>query len=225
MFWKRKQEAVNEYLPIAFVAVEQTLDQIRTAVERVGEHRVRRITDLNGLVAGYALGIATAEIAPSHEPSWEDLQTNIRLAQAVQIGFDNEKQNPRVVEQLEFESLGFILGAACGLQESVNRYHNPHYWKAAGGKFELLAWIIEAVSFQELAWDVNTRMRLYERGVRLDEGLVQSALAHLISRVRPRLATIRLGLQATTEDIRDYTKSNRRGSARGATTMDATLSH
>lgn len=168
---------------VAVVAVEKQYGELKEKV-RKNERLAAGISSLrntNGLVSGYALGLASVELAKSNQMK-SSLEKS--LADAIQSEFENYDKNIHIYKHYEANSYAFQLGVAAGGQEATNKYYNHYYWNKNADKYCFLSNFLTALTslpwFEEM-YAVSVWKTLDEDyGMHVELELISSALKEML---------------------------------------------
>ncbi len=139
MVWPFKKRVDSTALKVAASnAVRAVMDQVQTVRETLSSESatsVDNLRNINGLISGYALGVASADLLRVGAMSEHAEEP---LANAIQAEFARHGENIHIWKHAEHRSFAFEFGTKAGGQEATNRLHNANLWEQNGSCFGLL---------------------------------------------------------------------------------------
>lgn len=170
-------KAINEVAASAAFQINEQLKRIDSNIAPERASALADLNNLNGLVSGYALGIASRELTEKGkmENSLEKL-----LADKVQMALRNFGYDIHVWKHAEFQSYAFIVGVEVAGQETINKYSNHQLWEDSERRYNLLFEIVNIVSDPyRIAHGAQIAEVFYRYGVRINHQLIYQAADQL----------------------------------------------
>ena len=155
-------KAIKEAAASAAFQINEQLKRVDSQIAPERASTLAELNNLNGLIAGYALGIASRELTQKGK-----MQNKIEntIADEVQLSLKNFGYDIHISKHAEFQSYAFIVGVEVAGQETTNKYVNHQLWEDTGRRHNLLFEIINVVSdpfrvshgayVAELLWSEN----------------------------------------------------------------------
>lgn len=181
MVWPfSKQPDLTAIDEVSTYTAFQINEQLRRINSQIAPERASALADLNninGLVSGYALGVASGEL----REKWK-MENRIEklLADKVQLAMKSLGYDIHVWKHAEFQSHAFVVGVKVAGQETTNRYYNHQLWEDSERRYNLLFEIINILSDpHRIGHGVQIAELLYSYGVRISHQLIYQAVDQL----------------------------------------------
>ena len=184
MVWPFANRTASSLLEVVVAdaagAVMEQVGRIQQELGSAGISALARLRNTNGLIAGYALGIASTELNERNQMSESSEKS---LADTMQRAFQCFGQDIQITKHVEYQSYAFVAGIEAGGQECTNKIHNPSLWAEHGSRYNLLYDILSRVTTPySIIPGVSVRQLMYGYGVRMDENLIQQAVNQLLGK-------------------------------------------